>query len=310
MYRYLDVHAGSEMNIDGVHVPAVTPFDDRGDVNEVVFRQVIEHLVNAGVRGIVVAGTTGEYYALSEAERKRLFALAKEAVSGRALLLAGANAGSTAEVIRYGLHARELDYDGLMLACPPTSLPTQDELVAHFSAVAAAVELPIVLYNYPARAGVEIGLGAVERLCGVPQIVGLKESSGDFSRFLALERLFGDRIQISCGSDDQALDYFRWGVTSWIAGTANVFPREHVAVLEAVTSGQHDRAGELMAGLLPWIQHMEAGSYNQKAKLGLVLQGVPVGNTRPPLLPLGDADVAEYTRIFEAARATTAECRT
>ncbi|MSO95080.1 MAG: dihydrodipicolinate synthase family protein, partial [Thermoleophilia bacterium] len=111
------------------------------------------------------------------------------------------------------------------------------------------------------------------------------------------------RLQVSCGSDDQALDYFRWGVTSWIAGTANVFPREHVEVLEAVTSGQAERAARLMAGLLPWIQHMEAGSYNQKAKLGLVLQGIPAGNTRPPLLPLGTTAAAEYTQIFESARA-------
>ena len=291
------------MNIDGVHVPAVTPFDEHGNIDEAVFCQIVDRLVDAGVRGIVVAGTTGEYYALSEAERLRLFDIARKAVPPQTLLMAGANAGSTAEVIRYGLYVRQLGYDGLMLACPPTSLPTQDEIVAHFSAVAAAVGLPIVLYNFPARAGVEISLGALEQLCNVPEIVGIKESSGDFSRFLALRQLFDGRLQVSCGSDDQALDYFRWGVKSWIAGTANVFPREHVEVLEAVTSGQAERAARLMAGLLPWIQHMEAGSYNQKAKLGLVLQGIPAGNTRPPLLPLGTTAAAEYTRIFESARA-------
>jgi 4-hydroxy-tetrahydrodipicolinate synthase len=293
------------MILEGVHVPLVTPFDEQGELDADACAQLIDHCLAAGVHGFVVAGTTGEYYALTERERLRLFEVARDAVDGRAQLIAGCNAGSTREVVHYGGRARELGFHGLLLSCPHTSLPTQTELIAHFSTVAEEVGLPIVIYNFPARAGDEIGLDAVEALAAVPEIVGIKEASGDFTRFLAMWRRLRDRIEISCGSDDQALDYFRWGVTSWIGGTANVLPRQHVELLAAARRGEWEEAERLMAALLPWIQNMESGRYNQKAKLGLELQGIRVGNVRRPLLPLAPDEEAEYRAVLTAVIATS-----
>jgi 4-hydroxy-tetrahydrodipicolinate synthase len=105
-----------------------------------------------------------------------------------------------------------------------------------------------------------------------------------------------------CGSDDQAVDYFFWGVRGWLAGTANVLPREHVEILEAASCGDHDRARSMFARLLPWLQHMEAGGYNQKAKLGLRHLGLDCGDVRPPLLPLGDEATAALVGVLDAAR--------
>jgi 4-hydroxy-tetrahydrodipicolinate synthase len=290
------------MVLDGVYPAAVTPFDASGGLDAGAMALLIQRFVDAGVAGLVVAGTTGEYYAMRESERREVFACAMENARGRITMIAGCNAGSTAEVTAYGEHARELGYDAIMLSAPHTSLPTQTELALHFETVARQVGLPVVLYNFPARAGVEIGLEALERLREVPEIVALKEASGDFSRFMTLHRLLGEDIALSCGSDDQALDYFGWGVTSWIAGTANVLPREHVEVYEAWRRGDTARARAIFAALVPWIQDMESGRYNQKAKLGLRLAGVEVGDVRPPLRPL-DADEAEhYTGVLAAAR--------
>src|SRR4029079_5696256 len=137
-------------------------------------------------------------------------------------------------------------------------LPQQHELAAHFVAVAESAGLPVILYNYPARAGVEIGLECLDLVAGDPLIVGLKESSGDFSRLLTVLHRYAGELTIMCGSDDQAADYFFWGVRGWLARTAHVLPRQHVEILEAANCGDHDRARCLFRRLLPWLQHMEA----------------------------------------------------
>ncbi|MDX6526229.1 MAG: 4-hydroxy-tetrahydrodipicolinate synthase, partial [Gaiellales bacterium] len=141
------------MLLEGVYTPVVTPFDDEGEIDLETLTRVIEHQLQSGIRGIVSCGTTGEYYACTFDERVALMTHTRDIAQG-AHLLAGCNAGSTREVIRLGLAARDLGYDALLLSAPHTSLPSQAELGAHYASVAAAVGLPIVLYNYPARAGV------------------------------------------------------------------------------------------------------------------------------------------------------------
>lgn len=291
----------SSLDLEGVYVPIVTPFDGRDEIDFDVSEQVIDHCLHAGVRGLVLAGTTGEYYALTPAERLRVFSHARDVAQDRAQLIAGCNAASTKEVIGYGLAAGELGYDALMLAAPPTSLPTQRELAAHYAAVANAVGLPIVLYNYPARAGVEIGFECLDAIADLPEIVAIKESSGDFSRFLQLKARYAGRVEVMCGSDDQAVDYFFWGVRSWLAGTGNVMPRQHVAVMDAANRGDHDEARRIFAGILPWVQNMESGSYNAKAKAGLAHQGIDCGPVRQPLLALlGDVHAALLADLDDA----------
>ncbi len=291
------------LELEGVYVPIVTAFDRHDEIDFDNCTKVIEHCLGAGVRGLVPAGTTGEYYALTPPERLRVFAHTRDVAAGRATLIAGCNSASTQEVIGYGLAAAELGYDALMLAAPPTSLPSQRELAAHFAAVADAVGLPIVLYNYPARAGVEIGFECLDAVADLPEIVGLKESSGDFSRFLQLRRRYEGRLSVMCGSDDQAVDYFFWGVRSWLAGTGNVLPRQHVAIMDAANRGDHAEARRIFDGILPWVQNMESGSYNAKAKAGLAHQGIDCGKVRQPMLPLLPEVQAELLAVLDGALA-------
>lgn len=292
------------MQLEGVYVPVVTPFDASGELDLDGYARVVEHVLGGGVRGLVANGTTGEYYALSFDERVALLTHCRDVAAGRAQLIAGANAGSTREVIRHGETAKALGYDALMLAAPHTSLPSQRELAAHYRTVAEAVGLPVVLYNFPARAGVEIGFECLDEIADMPEIVAIKESSGDFSRFLALRKRYAGRIEIMCGSDDQAVDYFSWGVRSWLAGTANVLPRQHVAVIDAANRGDFAEAFRIFDGMLPWVQDMESGSYNQKAKLGLAHQGIDCGGVREPLLPIEDeAVVAGLLAVLDDALA-------
>ena len=146
------------MELEGVYTPIVTAFDERDALDLDATAAVIEFVLAGGMRGIVSCGTTGEYYACSTQERLRILEHTRDVTAGRAQLIAGCNAGSTRDVIAFGEAARDLGYDALMLAVPPTSLPTQRELASHYATAARAVGLPVVLYNYPARAGVEIGI--------------------------------------------------------------------------------------------------------------------------------------------------------
>jgi 4-hydroxy-tetrahydrodipicolinate synthase len=291
----------STLQIEGVYTPVVVPFAADDTIDFDTYATVIDFNLSAGIAGLVACGTTGEYYAMTFDERVQVMTKTRDINNGRATIIAGCNAGSTREVVQYAQIARDLGYDAVMLAAPHTSLPTQRELAAHYLAVADAAGLPVVLYNYPARAGVEIGYDCLDAIADHPGIVAIKESSGDFSRFLQLRKRYSDRITIMCGSDDQAVDYFSWGVRSWLAGTANVLPRHHVAAMNAANSGNLASAFAIFDGILPWVQNMEGGSYNAKAKAGLRYQGIECGPVRQPLLPLEEETEQELLRVLKLA---------
>ncbi|MFC3864837.1 4-hydroxy-tetrahydrodipicolinate synthase [Alcaligenes aquatilis] len=274
------------MNLNGILVPIVTPFDANNQLNEAALERLVECFIEAGVGGIVACGTTGEYYALSAQERRRVLEIVANTGRGRTTLIAGVNSMSPAEAISRIREAEELGYEALMLSPTPYSLPGQNEVVAYFKEVAAATELPIVMYNFPARIGIQIELESVYELAKVKNIVGIKESSGNFSRVVAMVNANLPDFQVVCGCDDQAADFLFWGVRSWISGGANVFPAEQVQMLKAAEQGDWDSVRSMMAAMLPAIAAMESGNYNQKAKLGCVRHGIDVGSVRLPLLPV------------------------
>ncbi|CAM5479783.1 4-hydroxy-tetrahydrodipicolinate synthase [Alcaligenes faecalis] len=274
------------MNLNGILVPIVTPFDANNQLNEAALERLVECFIEAGVGGIVACGTTGEYYALSAQERRRVLEIVARTGRGRTTLIAGVNSMSPAEAISRIREAEELGYEATMLSPTPYSLPGQNEVVAYFKEVAAATELPIVMYNFPARIGIQIELESVYELAKVKNIVGIKESSGNFSRVVAMVNADLPDFQVVCGCDDQAADFLFWGVRSWISGGANVFPAEQVQMLKAAEQGDWDTVRRMMAAMLPAIAAMESGNYNQKAKLGCVRHGIDVGSVRLPLLPV------------------------
>jgi 4-hydroxy-tetrahydrodipicolinate synthase len=289
------------MNIEGVYVPVVTPFHADESINEVAFAQAIEFQIASGVAGVVVGGTTGEYYAMSFEERIHQLTLGASIVNGRTQLIAGCNTGATRDVIALAKHARKCTYDAIMLSPPPTSLPTQVQLAEHIRACALEGGLPVVLYNYPARSGVEYGFECLDLLADMTEVIAIKESSGDFSRFVTLKNRYAGKLEVMCGTDDQAFDYMVWGVRSWLAGTANVLPREHVAFVNTMLRGEIDLGRRQYEAMLPFIQHMEAGHYNAKAKAGMAHLGLDGGSVRRPITPLSVADSAAFGAIIDEA---------
>ncbi len=290
--------------IEGVYTPIVTPFRDDESIDETAFAAVLERQLDAGVAGIVVGGTTGEYYAMNLEERRVQLESAWSVVGDRAQMIAGCNTGATRDVVALAQHARELGYQAVMLSAPPTSLPSQSQLAEHIALAASEGGLPVVLYNYPARAGVEFGFDCLDRLADRPDVIAIKESSGDFSRFIAMQRRYAGRIDVMCGTDDQAFDYMAWGVRSWLAGPANVLPDQHVRFVETMLRGDHELGRAMYSELLPFIQELETGNYNSKVKAGMVQLGAPAGTVRRPMTPLVDAERAEFGALVEACRQT------
>lgn len=271
------------MNINGILVPIVTPFDSSGNVDTTTLTKLVETFIEKGVTGIVACGTTGEYYTFSAAERELVLITIANAAKDKVTLIAGINSLSTDHSIELAVQAKTLGYDGLMLSATPYSLPEQDGIIAHFEKVANASELPIIMYNFPARVGVSIEFDTVSHLAKHPNIIGIKESSGDFSHALRMLQASFDNFEVICGCDDQPVDFFFWGAKSWIAGAANVFPEEQVALFNATQQGDWDEAKQIMSEIYPAIHSMESGNYNQKAKAGCLKGSVDVGSVRVPL---------------------------
>lgn len=288
------------MNMHGVLVPIVTPFNDDGQVNVEALKELAIKFANDGVAGIVVCGTTGEYYALEEAERELVLRVVAEAVKGKVSLIAGITGMFPGAAIRHAAQAKALGYDGLMMASPPYSLPDQAGLIAHFREVAQSTTLPIIMYDFPARVGLQLEIETVIELARIPNIVAIKESSGNFSRALALIEARIPDFQIICGADDLASDFLFWGVRGWISGTANVFPAEQVAMVRAADEGQWDEVKRLASATYPVIQSMEAGDFNHKAKLGCRRHGVDAGTVRAPLSALDAGQIREFDRLLDA----------
>jgi 4-hydroxy-tetrahydrodipicolinate synthase len=289
------------MHLKGIYAPILTPFNADESINYPVLEQLIEFLIANKIAGLVPGGTTGEVYAFTEAERLDIFKFVKEKVKGRIMLIAGTNSGATRDVIRYSQIAEGMGYDALMVAVPPYSRPDQRELLAHYSAVAKSVKIPIVLYNFPWRAGTEVSYEVLDGLTKYKHVIGIKEASGDMSRVYEMRLRYSERYQMICGSDDQALDYFLWGTTSWIGGAASCAPLQHHRVLEAALANDFVAARAHMDKLLPMLRDMESGGYTQKVKVGCELMGIPVGIPRQPLLPLTDEDRVAFEKVFKAA---------
>ncbi len=290
------------MEFSGVHTPIVTPFGADGKIDFATLEKLINFQLDNGVTGILPGGSTGEFYALTSDERHALNRFVMDTANGRAVLTAGTNATTTADVIAYSRDAQDMGYTAIMLAPPYYSLPEQDDLLRHFLAVLDATDIPLVLYNYPGRAGVEIGYDVLDGLADHPQVAAIKESSGDINRLHGIRERYAGRIQLICGADDQAFEYFAWGVSAWICGAANPAPAENVAVLNAAVAGDPAASRAAMETLMPLVVSLEGGKYIQKAKYGMELAGVPCGPTRAPLLDLSATEKAEFKAVFEGMK--------
>lgn len=285
----------------GVFTALVTPMSADGDILHTKLAGFVDYQISKGIHGLIPLGSTGEYYALSPAEREQVVRTTLEAAAGRVPVVAGANAGSTRDVIAFSRQAEQLGCQGILLAPPYYSLPTPDELFQHFRAVNDAVGIPIMLYNYPGRTGVDMSPEFIARLAELKHVRYVKESTGEMSRMTTLMRLCGERLGVFCGCDTIALESLLVGVCGWVGGVANVLPASHAGLYELVVETCDYRAARrLFFDMLPTLELMEGGGkYTQWVKAACGLMGQACG---APRQPLGPASKEECEQLRAALR--------
>jgi len=287
---------------EGVFPALVTPMtaDEEVDCDELA--KLVDDLIEqGGVHGVIPLGSTGEYYALTTEERHRVVETTLQAVADRVPVVVGCNAAATREVIEHCRFAEKSGASGVLLPAPYYSLPTQDELFEHYRAVDQAIGIPIMLYNYPGRTGVDMMPELVRRLAELDQVQYVKESTGDVTRVSQIIGLCGDKITVFCGCDNEALEHFALGARGWVGGAVNFLPKIHARLFElTVREKDFVAARELYYKLLPVLCVVEAGGkYTQYVKACCQLKGHPVGPPRRPLLPPSPNEIEELQTVLD-----------
>lgn len=286
------------MNFDGIYTPVITPLAADGSIDQPAFAEVLEYLVDAKVHGIIVAATTGEYYAHTAQERYDLAKFAKDVIGSRVPLMLGTGAIRTEDSVEYAKVAKAIQADSILVTTPPYALPTEQETAIHALTIDKAADLPVMFYNYPARMGVSMGKEFFDTVFAQSKnFVGLKESSGEMNQLHMLARNYPN-LNISCGWDDQALEFFAWGARSWVCAGSNFVPKEHIALYEAcVIEKDFDKGRRIMAAMMPLMDYLETGHFIQCIKYGCELNGLRTGNVRAPLQALPEEKKQAFAEI-------------
>lgn len=296
------------MRFDGIYTPVITPFNDDHSINYDAFSNLVEHLIQAGVHGLIIGGTTGEYYVESLEERIQLLKVAKERSAGRCPVIFGTGSIDPADSIHLAEEAAKADADAILVATPPYSLPTERELALHALNVDKAANLPIMLYNYPDRMGTMMGEEFLDRVCRSANFQSIKESSGDINRLHLLARDYS-HIQTCCGMDDQALEFFAWGATGWVCAGSNFLAAEHIALYKTcVLDNDFNKGRRIMSAMLPLMRVLEqGGKFIQSVKYGVTLDGHFAGTVRKPLRDLNKDDKRAMEQVVRTLKTTVAQ---
>lgn len=262
----------------------VTPFLESGKLDEKSLRELVEWHIAEGSSGLVPVGTTGESPTLSHSEHDRVVELVVEAAAGRVPVIAGTGSNNTAEAIRLIRHAESVGADAALVVTPYYNKPTQDGMVAHFTALHDACTLPIIIYNIPGRSVVDMTPATMARLAALPRIVGVKDATGDIVRASETRAACGtDFIQLS-GEDASALGFNAHGGVGCISVTANVAPRLCAEFQAATLRGDYATALEYQDRLMPLHTAIFLEPGLAGAKYGLSLLGRCREDVRLPLV--------------------------
>ncbi len=263
----------------GSMVALITPFKG-GNVDESAFKSLVEWQIEQGTHGLIPCGTTGESPTLSHAEHMRVVEMCIEVANGRVPIIAGSGSNSTAEAINLTGHAKEAGATAALVVAPYYNKPTQEGLYLHYKAIQDAVDIPIIVYNIPGRSVVDISVGTMARL---PNIVGVKDATGDLARPLATRLSIGpDFCQLS-GEDATAVPFLAGGGQGCISVTANIAPKMCADMQGAWRDGDYQTAMALQYKLMPLHQAMFSETSPGPVKYAASLMGKCEAETRPPL---------------------------
>ncbi len=282
----------------GVITALITPLRD-GNVDEAAFEALLERQIAAGVHGVVPVGTTGESATLTTEEHKALVERTVALARGRVRVIAGAGASATGKAIELVRHAKTVGADGALVVTPYYNRPSQAGLKAHFEAIAEAVQLPVLLYNVPGRTGVDLADQTVAELSVHPNIVGIKDATGDMGRVSWMRANIAGQFDLISGDDASFLGYVAHGGVGVISVTSNVAPEAMVALWNALQAGDLALARSWQDRLIGLHRGLFIDSSPSPAKYALSRLGLCGEDVRLPLVP----SRADARPVIDAAMA-------
>ncbi len=273
--------------ISGLLLPIPTPFKQDGSVDETALRNVIDFYIDNQASGIAPCGSTGEFAALTQEERRRVVEISIDEANGKITVLAGTHAITTAETVSLTKHAKDAGADGVLVVPPYYIKPSEEELYGHYAEI-GKVGIPVTVYNNPFTSKVDMRPELIAKLANdIDMVRYVKESSGVLQRIHEIFRLT-DKITVLCGSDDLALESFMMGAKGWVAAAGNICPKQASELFRlSAIEKNNENALKLYNRLLPLFNLLEStGRYVQYVKAGLDLLGHPVGQPRKPYLSI------------------------
>ena len=285
----------------GSHTVLATPFTADGSaIDTDALRRLVDWQINSGSHGLIPLGSTGEFLSVSDEERRQVVETVVEAADGRVPVLIGTADEWTDKAVRYSVEAQAMGADGLMVISPYYSSPTEDELFEHFRRISDAVAIPIMVYNNPNTANVDLRPEFVARLGTLENVRYIKESSGDISRVREIHRISGS---VSVFAGYHPFESLAAGAKGYVSVIGNFLPAESAAVCDLMDAGRHDDALRLYNRMIPLLNAIAGDKYVSATKCAMAAVGMPIGDPRPPRLTLPEADVTGLHKLISEFKA-------
>ncbi|NBX02908.1 MAG: 4-hydroxy-tetrahydrodipicolinate synthase [Alphaproteobacteria bacterium] len=285
----------------GIYTALITPFKD-GKVDEKAFCEFVQWQIAEGVHGLVPCGTTGESPTLSHEEHNRVIDLCVEVANGKVPVMAGTGSNSTEEAIMTTRHAKKCGASAALVIAPYYNKPTQEGLYQHFKAINDAVDIPIIVYNVPGRTIVDISDDTIARLAELPNIVGLKDATGDLARVYTLQAKLKKPLQLLSGEDMTAVEFNLAGGQGCISVASNIAPRACAKVQEACLAGDYVHAHRLQKELVALHDVMFCETSPGPVKYAASLLGKCSSELRLPLVQPSDASKQRVREVMKTLR--------
>ncbi|SDJ71371.1 4-hydroxy-tetrahydrodipicolinate synthase [Sediminibacillus albus] len=286
------------MNFGRVLTAMVTPFDNRGNIDLEKTTELVNYLISNGTDGLVVTGTTGESPTLTPEEKLALYSHVVKTVNNRIPVIAGTGSNNTYSTIEFTKKAETTGIDGLLLVTPYYNKPNQKGLYEHFAAIAKETALPIVLYNIPGRSVVRMEPETVIELSKIPNIVSVKESTGDLDAISYIIENTSDDFSVYSGDDSLTLPITSVGGNGIISVSSHIIGKEMQEMLEAYHKGEVKKAAQLHRQMLPLMKALFMAPSPAPVKTALQIKGMDVGGVRLPLVPLSSEERNILTQLL------------
>ncbi len=289
----------SQELFSGVCTALVTPFLDN-QVNYPMMERLLQRQCDAGIEAVVICGTTGEAPTLSDEEKLEMFSRAKKYVGNACKIIAGTGSNSTAHTLYLSRAAEECGVDGLLVVTPYYNKTTPDGLVAHYTAVAQAVNLPVTVYNVPSRTGLDTPVPVYQKLSSIPNIVGTKEACSDITKITKIQCSCGNKMIIWSGNDDMTVPMISLGAKGVISVLSNIAPIETQAMAKAALAGDFDTAAALQIELQPLVELLFCEVNPIPVKEAMKIIGYDCGLCRMPLHPMREENRRKLLNMLHA----------